>query len=97
MNTERFYSSEIYRLLGEAYFRSVEGLEQAEFYLLKALDVAQKQELKSLELRVLLNLCDLGEHGGSAGKYRVRLGEVYASFTEGFETADLVRAKARLG
>ena len=97
LNTERFYSSEIYRLLGEAYFRSGEGLEQAEFYLLKALDVAQKQESKSLELRVLLNLCDLGERGESASKYRARLGEVYASFTEGFETADLVRAKTRLG
>jgi len=97
LNTERFYSSEIYRLLGEAYFRSGEGLEQAEFYLLKALDVAQKQESKSLELRVLLSLCDLGERGESASKYRARLGEVYASFTEGFETADLVRAKTRLG
>jgi predicted ATPase len=97
LSAEHFYSSEIYRLLGEAYLRSGEELGQAERYLLKALDVAQRQESKSLQLRVLLNLCDLGEHEESAGKYRARLGEVYASFTEGFETADLVKARTRLG
>ena len=97
LSTAHFYSSEIYRLLGEAYLRSGEDLDQAERYLLKALNVAEEQESKSLELRVLLSLCDLAEHGESASKYRARLGEVYASFTEGFETADLVKAKTRLG
>jgi class 3 adenylate cyclase/tetratricopeptide (TPR) repeat protein len=97
LSTEHFYSSEIYRLLGEAHFRSGEELGQAERYLLKALDVAEKQGSKTLELRALLSLCDLAEHGESASKYRARLGEVYASFTEGFETPDLVKAKTRLG
>lgn len=95
LGTEHFYLSEIFRLLGEAYFRSDE-LDQAERYLLKALEVAQEQESKSLELKVILGLCDLGENGQKANVYHARLGEIYGSFTEGFGTADLVKAKKRL-
>ena len=97
LSSEHFYSSEIYRLLGEAHFRSGEDLDRAERYLLKALDVAQEQEAKSLELKALLSLCDLGERRQNAGRYQARLGELYGAFTEGFGTADLLKAKARLG
>ena len=71
-------------------------MSQAERYLLTALQIAQEQEARSVELRVLLNLCDLGDKRQDANKYRARLRQVYDLFTEGFETTDLVKAKTML-
>ncbi|HEY2424367.1 MAG TPA: AAA family ATPase [Pseudolabrys sp.] len=95
-NTERFYAAEIYRLLGETYLRSNQDLDQAEHYFSKGLAVAREQKAKSLELRLCLSMCDLHDLRKSADKRRSQLGDIYRSFSEGFDTADLVRAKARL-
>jgi class 3 adenylate cyclase/tetratricopeptide (TPR) repeat protein/ABC-type transport system involved in cytochrome c biogenesis ATPase subunit len=95
-NSERFYAAEIYRLLGETYLRSRQDLDQAERYFCKGLKVAREQKAKSLELRLCLSSYDLHELRQDADKYRPHLGEIYRSFTEGFDTMDLVRAKARL-
>jgi class 3 adenylate cyclase/predicted ATPase len=95
-NSERFYAAEIYRLLGEAYLRSRRDLDQAERCFCKGLEVAREQKANSLELRLGVSIYDLHELTQNAGKYRLQLGEIYRSFTEGFDTADLVRAKARL-
>jgi len=95
-NSERFYAAEIYRLLGETYLRSRRDLDQAERYFRIGLEVAREQKAKSLELRLCLSMSDLHELRQNADRYRPQLGEVYRSFTEGFETLDLVRAKARL-
>jgi len=38
----------------------------------------------------------LYERGENADKHRSVLGQIYGSFSEGFETADLVKAKAML-
>jgi len=94
-NSERFYAAEIYRLLGETYLRS-QDLDQAEHYICKGLKVAREQKAKSLELRLCMSMYDLYELRQNGEKYRSQLGEIYRSFTEGFGTADLVRAKARL-
>jgi predicted ATPase len=93
---ERFYEAEIYRLLGEAYLRSNQNLDQAERYLFKGLRVAREQEAKSLELKLWVSICDLYELRQNADKYRSQLDEIYRSFSEGFDTSDLVRAKVRL-
>ena len=95
-NSERFYAAEIYRLLGETYLRSHEDLDQAERYLLKGLELAREQKARSLELRLCASLYDLYETEQSGDQYRPQLGEIYASFTEGFDTRDLVTAKLRL-
>ena len=95
-NTERFYAAEIYRLLGETYLRSHQDLDQAEHYFSKGLKVAREQKAKSLELRLCLSMCDLYDLRQNADKCRSQLGEVYGSFSEGFDTPDLVRGKARL-
>ena len=88
--------AEIYRLLGETYLRSRRDLDRAERCFCKGLEVAREQKAKSLELRLCLSMSDLHELRQNADRYRPQLGEVYRSFTEGFETLDLVRAKARL-
>jgi predicted ATPase/class 3 adenylate cyclase len=95
-NSERYYAAEIYRLFGETYLKSNQKLDQAEHYFSKGFKVAREQGAKSLELRLLLSVCDLYESRQNPDKYRSELSEIYGSFSEGFDTADLVRAKARL-
>jgi hypothetical protein len=43
-----------------------------------------------------MSIYDLYELRHHADTYRPQLGEIYRSFSEGFDTTDLVRAKARL-
>jgi class 3 adenylate cyclase/predicted ATPase/ABC-type transport system involved in cytochrome c biogenesis ATPase subunit len=93
---ERFYAAEIYRLLGETHLRLHHDLGQAERWFHKGLQVTREQKAKSLELKLCLAMCDLGERRHDTAECRSHLDAVYRSFTEGFETADLVRAKARL-
>jgi class 3 adenylate cyclase/tetratricopeptide (TPR) repeat protein len=95
-NSERFYAAEIYRLLGETYLRSGQDLDQAERCFCKGLEVAREQKAKSLELRLGVSIYDLHERRQNSDRYRPQLGEIYRSFSEGFDTMDLVRAKARL-
>jgi tetratricopeptide (TPR) repeat protein len=95
-NSERFYAAEIYRLLGETFLRSRQDLAQAERYLHKGLKVAREQKAKSLELRLCVSIYDLYDLRHNGATYRSQLGEIYGSFDEGFDTTDLVRAKARL-
>jgi tetratricopeptide (TPR) repeat protein len=95
-DSERFYAAEIYRLLGETYLRSHRDLDQANRCFCKGLEIARDQKAKSLELRLCLSSYDLYELKQSADKYRPHLHEIYRTFTEGFDTMDLVIAKARL-
>jgi predicted ATPase len=97
-NSEYFYAAEIYRLLGETHRRSYQGLDQAEHYFGKGLVVAREQQAKSLELKLCLSICDLYEQRQSqnADKYRSGLAAIYGSFSEGFDTTELVRARAKL-
>ncbi|MGB8896584.1 MAG: adenylate/guanylate cyclase domain-containing protein, partial [Pseudolabrys sp.] len=95
-NSECFYAAEIYRLLGETHLRSQQDLDQAEHFFYKGLKVAREQKAKSLELKLCVSIYDLYELRQNADKYRLRLGEIYGFFSEGFNTTDLVRAKARL-
>jgi predicted ATPase len=95
-NSERYYAAEIYRLLGETHLRSRQDLDQAERCLCKGLEAAREQKAKSLELRLCVSMYDLYELRHNADAYRPQLGQIYGSFSEGFDTPDLVRAKARL-
>ena len=73
-----------------------QDLYQAEHYFYKGLEIAREQKAKSFELRVCLSICDLYELRPDADKCRSQLDQIYRSFSEGFDTFDLVRAKARL-
>jgi predicted ATPase len=95
-NAERFYVAEIYRLLGEACLRSRQDLDQAERCFCRGLEIAREQGAKSLELRLCVSIYDLHELRQDADTYRSQLGTIYGSFSEGFDTTDLIRAKARL-
>ena len=94
---ERWWEAEVYRLRGVLLLRQP-GTPQAEAetWLQRALDVARRQEAKSLELRTAMSLSRLWQRQGKRAEARELLAPVYGWFTEGFDTADLQEAKALL-
>jgi class 3 adenylate cyclase/predicted ATPase len=94
----RWWEAEIHRLRGVLLLRQP-GTPQAEAeaWFQRALDVARRQEAKSLELRAAMSLSRLWQQQGKRQAAHDLLSEVYAWFTEGFDTADLQEAKALLG
>ena len=68
----------------------------AETCLLQALDIARRQQAKSLELRAVLSLSELWRRQDKGDAARELLAEAYGWFTEGFTTADFMEAKALL-
>jgi predicted ATPase len=69
---------------------------EAEECFNKAIEIARKQQAKSLELRAMMSLSRLWQQQGKQDEARKLLAEIYSWFTEGFDTADLKEAKALL-
>ena len=69
---------------------------EAEACFLKAIEIACKQQAKSLELRAVMSLGRLWQQQGKKEEARQMLAEIYKWFTEGFDTKDLQEAKALL-
>jgi predicted ATPase/class 3 adenylate cyclase len=94
---ERWWEAEISRLRGVLLLRQPETPQaEAEAWLQRALDVARRQEAKSLELRAAMSLSRLWQQQGKRRAAHALLAEVYAWFTEGFDTADLQEARVLL-
>jgi predicted ATPase len=94
---EGWWEAEIYRLRGELLSQhAVAQPGEAETWLQQALDVARRQEAKSLELRAAMSLGRLWQQQGKHAEAYELLAPVYGWFTEGFDTADLQEAKALL-
>jgi predicted ATPase len=70
--------------------------EEAEACFQQALDIACRQQAKSLELRAAMSLSRVWQRQGRSGAARELLAPIYGWFTEGFDTADLQEAKALL-
>jgi len=71
--------------------------ELAEADFREAIALAQKMNAKLWELRATNSLARLLAKQGRREEARTMLSEIYNWFTEGFDTADLVDAKALLG
>jgi predicted ATPase len=104
---ERKFGAELYRLKGELLLSQVEAeakikteadrcYYEAEACFQRALEFARGQRAKSWELRAATSLSRLWHTQGRGEEARELLQEVYGWFTEGFDTADLVEAKALL-
>jgi predicted ATPase len=94
---ERWWEAEISRLRGVLLLRQPgTPQEAAEAWLRRALDVARRQEAKSLELRAAMSLARLWQQHGKRAEAYDLLAPIYGWFTEGFDTADLQEAKVLL-
>ena len=94
---ERWWEAEVYRLRGVLLLRQT-GTPQAEAeaWLQRALDVARRQQAKSLELRAAMSLSRLWQQQGKRQEAYDLLAPIYHWFTEGFDTADLQDARVLL-
>jgi predicted ATPase len=91
----RWWEAEVYRLQGESRLQLPSPeVCQAESCLRHAVDVARRQQAKSLELRAALPLSRLWQQQGKRADAHALLAPVYEWFTEGWDTVDLQEAKA---
>ncbi len=64
----------------------------AEDWFLRAFNVAQELDARTPQLRAVMGLCRLQRQRGDAQHANELLSAVYATFTEGFTTPDLIDA-----
>jgi predicted ATPase/DNA-binding winged helix-turn-helix (wHTH) protein len=95
---ERFYEAELHRLHGEFLLRTgaPEHDSRAEACFHRAIDVATAQRALSLKLRAVVSLARLYQKRGRREEADRIVAEIYGSFTEGWETADLQEAAGLL-
>jgi predicted ATPase len=92
-----WWEAEIYRLRGILLLQhSMAPQAEAEVWLRRALEVARRQQAKSLELRAATSLARLWCDQGKQAEAHALLAPVYAWFTEGFHTSDLKEARTLL-
>jgi predicted ATPase/DNA-binding winged helix-turn-helix (wHTH) protein len=107
---ERHYEAELYRLKGDLTLAqssvhlassvtnpnspTPDPQTQAETCFLQAIEIARRQQAKSLELRATMSLARLWQQQGKRERARQKLAEIYTWFTEGFDTRDLQEAQA---
>jgi predicted ATPase len=78
----------------QSAFRNPQSEAEACFH--KAIEIARKQQAKSLELRAVMSLSRLWQQQGKTKEAHELLAKIYNWFTEGFDTKDLQEAKALL-
>jgi len=93
----RVYEAETHRLKGELLLKQDgSNVADAQSCFQRSIEIARKQSAKSWELRATTSLARLLAKLGKRDKARTMLADIYAWFTEGFDTADLKDAKALL-
>lgn len=75
---------------------SGEQTREAAEHFHHALDIARRQQAKSLELRAAVSLARLWQRQEKRAAAHQLLAEIYGWFSEGFDTADLQEAKVLL-
>ena len=94
---ERWFDAETYRIAGEIELRSPEcNGADAQGYFEQALGIARAQQARSWELRAATSLARLWRDQDKRAEAHDLLAPVYGWFTEGFDTLDLMEAKALL-
>ena len=94
---ERFWEAELHRLQGELILRLASpDAVQVETCFRHALNIARRQQARSLELRAAMSLARLWQSQSKHAEAYALLAPVYGWFTEGFNTTDLQEAQALL-
>jgi class 3 adenylate cyclase/tetratricopeptide (TPR) repeat protein len=92
----RLLEVEVHRLRGEAMLLRPDGATEGERCFRRAIEIAERQRANSWRLRAATSLARLLMKTGRREEARARLTPAYAEFTEGFDTSDLLAAKALL-
>jgi class 3 adenylate cyclase/predicted ATPase len=94
---QHLYDADLYRLRAEILLdMNGNAAEEAEALFGQSLEMARRQEAKTFELRTASSLARLWQRQGKLDAARDVLAPVYAWFTEGMDTRDLIEAKALL-
>jgi predicted ATPase len=91
---ERFLEADVHRVRGDILAAS--DADAASACYRQAVEVAQRQGARSLELRALLGRYRLDRERGASANARRALAEAFDRFTEGFDSPDLVEARELL-
>jgi tetratricopeptide (TPR) repeat protein len=92
-----YLAPEVHRLEGELRLcEAAPAIEEAERSFRTAIDIARSRSERSLELRATTSLARLLAARGRRDEAHRLLADVYAWFTEGFDTVDLRSARALL-
>jgi transcriptional regulator with AAA-type ATPase domain/predicted ATPase len=95
---ESYHLAECERVRGTLLLRHApDGVAAAEQAFLRAIELARAQEARGWELRAAIDLARLLQGAGRRAEARAVVEPVSAWFTEGFDTPDLVDARAVLG
>lgn len=90
------WASELYRIKGNLKRVLKKKPGEVETCFNEAIQIARTQHAQSLELRAACGLAEFLHNVGDAKGAHDSLLPVYSSFAEGFDTADLIRAKKLL-
>ncbi len=91
-----FFDADLHRLDGDLLLATGGPADEAAARYHRALAIAREQGARSFELRAATSLARLWRDQGKRAEARALLAPVYATFTEGFATRDLIDAKALL-
>ena len=95
-HNERWWDAELHRLRGELLLMHGADASDVEAAILQAIEIARSQRARSLELRATMSLARLWIARNRSDDARRQLSDLYAWFTEGFETPDLQAARLLL-
>jgi len=95
-HNERWWDAELHRLRGELLLMHSVDPSDAEGAFMRAIDIAHAQQARSLDLRATMCLARLWITQHRSDDAKGRLGDLYAWFTEGFDTPDLQAARLLL-
>ena len=97
LRDEMIWKPALIRLKGDLRAtRETTDMAEAEHCYDQAIQMARRQKAHALELQVAMSLARLRRSQGRTKEGRDLLAPIFASFIEGFETRDLVEAKALL-
>jgi class 3 adenylate cyclase/tetratricopeptide (TPR) repeat protein len=91
-----FFDADLHRLDGDLLLASGGAADEAATLYHRALDIAREQGARSFELRAATSLARLLHDQSKRAEARDLLAPVYGWFTDGFDTGDLIEAKALL-
>jgi predicted ATPase len=93
---QRSFLAEIYRLKGVLSFAKDPMDEAAAEYVRQGLRAAEEQSARALQLRAAISLCHILNGTRESEEAQAVLRTTYESFSEGFDTADMARARDAL-